>query len=149
MHNKSPPKLVRKDPPYKNRIPPAPEVSLCSEVARSQVLWRVLSLNKSALSLSAVNSLCVWFHSLSAITKNQLPEPTCDRQPWQTRGDWGILIDWRRLWQLASVGPWTGKKHWLKTAETRVKSGLRLIVLVSTLTSWFWSPYCGYVRYAY
>ena len=42
----------------KNRIPPAPKVNLCSEMARSHVLWSVLPLNKSALSLSAINSMC-------------------------------------------------------------------------------------------
>ena len=77
--NKTLPKTSQ-ERPYKNRIPPAPEVSLCSEVARSQVLWSVLSLSKSALSLSAVNSLCVRFHSLSSITKNQLPVPTCGKR---------------------------------------------------------------------
>ena len=56
--NKSPPKLARKDPPYKNRIPPAHEVNLCLELAHSHVLWSVLSLNKSALSPYAVNSVC-------------------------------------------------------------------------------------------
>ena len=61
MLNKSLPKLARKYPPYKNRIPPASEDNLCSELAHSHVLWSVLLLNKSALSLSAINSLCVWF----------------------------------------------------------------------------------------
>ena len=68
MRNKTPPKLARKYPPCKNRIPPAPQVTLCSELACSPVLWSVLMLNKSALSFSAVN--CVWFNSLSPITKN-------------------------------------------------------------------------------
>ena len=58
MHNKSPPKLAGKYPPYKNRIPPAPEVSLCLEMACSRVLWSELWLNKSAFSLSATNSVC-------------------------------------------------------------------------------------------
>ena len=56
--NKSLPKLTRKDLPYKNRIPPAHEDNLCSKLARSHVLWSVLSRNKSALSLSAINSVC-------------------------------------------------------------------------------------------
>ena len=56
--NKSPPKPARKDPPYKNRIPPAHEVNLCLELAHSHVLWSVLLLNKSAFSLSAINSVC-------------------------------------------------------------------------------------------
>ena len=38
IRNKSPPKLAKKDPPYKNRIPPAHEVSLCLELACSHVL---------------------------------------------------------------------------------------------------------------
>ena len=79
MCDKNPPKLARKYPPYRNRIPPAPEVNLCSELACSHVLWSVLSLNKSALSLSAINSLCVRFNSLSTITKN--------------------LVTWAPLWQ--------------------------------------------------
>ena len=58
MRNKTLPKLARKDPSYKNRIPPAPEVSLCLELAHSHVLWNVLSLNKSALCLYAINSVC-------------------------------------------------------------------------------------------
>ena len=57
MHNKILPKLSRKYLPYKNRIPPAPEVNLCSELTCSHFLWSVLSLNKSALSLSAINSV--------------------------------------------------------------------------------------------
>ena len=59
MCNKSLPKPARKYLPCKNRIPPAPEVNLCSELARSHVLWSVLLLNKSALSLSAINSVCL------------------------------------------------------------------------------------------
>ena len=58
MHNKSPTKLARKITLYKNRITPAHEVSLCSELDHFHVLWRVLSLNKSALSLYAINSVC-------------------------------------------------------------------------------------------
>ena len=38
MHSKSPPKLARKDLPYKNRIPPAHEVSLCLELACFHIL---------------------------------------------------------------------------------------------------------------
>ena len=69
MLNKSPPKPARKYPPYKNRIPPAPEINLCLELACSHVLWSVLSLNKSGLILSAINSMCsVQF--FARITKN-------------------------------------------------------------------------------
>ena len=57
--NKTPPKLARKYPLYKNRIPPVLEVNLCPELAYSHVLWSVLSLNKSALSLSDINSVCL------------------------------------------------------------------------------------------
>ena len=70
MCHKTSPKLARKYLSYKNRIPPAPEVNLCSELARSHVLWSILLLNKSALSLSAINCLCVQFSSLSVVTKN-------------------------------------------------------------------------------
>ena len=45
-------------------------VNLCLELTCSHVLQCVQSLNKSALSLSAVNSLCVWFNSLLKITNN-------------------------------------------------------------------------------
>ena len=58
MCNKSPPKLDRKYLLCKNRIPLALRVNLCSELARSHVLWSVLLLHKSALSLSAMNSVC-------------------------------------------------------------------------------------------
>ena len=58
MRNKTPPKPARKYLLFKNRIPPAPEVNLCSELAYSHVLWSVLLLNKSAFSLSAINSVC-------------------------------------------------------------------------------------------
>ena len=59
MRNKSLTKLARKDLPYKSIIPPAHEVNLCLELACSHVLWGVLPLNKSALSLSAINSVCL------------------------------------------------------------------------------------------
>ena len=58
MCSKSPPKLPRKYLPCKNRIPPVPEVNLCSEVACPHVLWSVPSLDKSAVLLSAINSVC-------------------------------------------------------------------------------------------
>ena len=70
MRNKSRQKLARRYPPYKNRMPPAQEVSLCSESAGSHVLWSALLLHTSALSLSAVNSQCVGFRSLSVIMGN-------------------------------------------------------------------------------
>ena len=70
MLNKTPPKVARKYLPYNNGIPPVPEVNLCLELACSHVLWSVLLLNKCTFSLSAINSLCVWFNSLSVITKN-------------------------------------------------------------------------------
>ena len=67
MHNKTLSKLARKYLSFKNKIPLAPEVNLCSELTCSHVLWSVLSLN---CSLSAMNSLCVHFNSWSMITKN-------------------------------------------------------------------------------
>ena len=74
MRNKSPSKLARKDLPYKNRIPPAHEVNLCSELACSHILWSVLSLNKS---------LCYKFCVFSSILRPRsprtwLPVLTCD-----------------------------------------------------------------------
>ena len=59
MLNKTPPKVARKYLPYNNGIPPVPEVNLCLELACSHVLWSVLLLNKSALSLYAINSVCL------------------------------------------------------------------------------------------
>ena len=56
MCSESPPKLAGGDPPWKNRIPPAPEVNLCLEFACAYVLWSVLLLNKPALS--AINTVC-------------------------------------------------------------------------------------------
>ena len=58
MRNKTLPKLARKYPPYKNRILLVTEVNLCSEWARSHVLWIVLSLNQSALSFCCELSVC-------------------------------------------------------------------------------------------
>ena len=49
MCNKSPPKLARRDPPYKNRIPPAHEVNLCLELACSHVLCYKLCVFGSIL----------------------------------------------------------------------------------------------------
>ena len=59
MRKKSPPKPAREYLPCKNRTPPAPEVNLCLELARSHVLWSVLSLSKSALSLCYKLSVCL------------------------------------------------------------------------------------------
>ena len=79
MCNKTLPTLARKYPPYKNRIPPAPEVSLCLELACSRVLWSVLSLNKSALSLFLLQILCVFGSILHPWSpKTWFPVPTCD-----------------------------------------------------------------------
>ena len=72
MCNESPSKLARKYPPYKNRIPPVTEGQSVLGLTCPYVLWSVLLLNKSALSLSAINCLCVQFSSLSVVTKNLL-----------------------------------------------------------------------------
>ena len=86
MHNKNPPKLVRKYLPYKNRIPPALEVNLCSELALSHVLWSVLSLNKSAFS--AINSLLFSSILCPQSPRTWLLVPTCDRA---TKAEFQIL----------------------------------------------------------
>ena len=59
MHNKSLPKLARKYFPYKDRIPPAPEVNLSARSWPAPMFCGVYySLDESALSLYAINSVC-------------------------------------------------------------------------------------------
>ena len=58
MCNKSPPKLARRYPPFKNTIPP-PRRSISARSWPAPMFCGVYySLDKSALSLYAINSVC-------------------------------------------------------------------------------------------
>ena len=74
MCNKSPPKLARKYLPYKNRVPPAPEVNLCSELTMFCGVYYCLIHLLSVFYKPCVFGLILCLQS----PRTWLPVPTCD-----------------------------------------------------------------------